>query len=56
MNLVIQFFIVTVAVVAPMKPTTCLEAFTTIGAPDLPFCEKISNTIILLLTLKTNTQ
>jgi hypothetical protein len=55
MTLAGQVFAVTVVVVVPMKPRTDLEAFATGGAPDLPFCERINDTVRILITLKTNT-
>jgi hypothetical protein len=48
-----SIFAVTVVTMAPMKLTIGPKAFATDGASDLPPCEKINNTIRLLLTLKT---
>jgi hypothetical protein len=55
MTLAGQVFAFTVAGVAPIQPTTCPKAFATDKALDLPLCEKINDTLGILLTLKTNT-
>jgi hypothetical protein len=55
MTLAGQVFTFAVAGVAPIQPTTGPEAFATDGALDLPLCEKINDTLGILLTLKTNT-
>ena len=55
MTLVGQVFALAVAVVAPLQLATCPKAFTIGGALDLPLCEKINDTLGILLTLKTST-
>jgi hypothetical protein len=55
MTLAGQVFSFAVARVAPIQPTTGPEAFATDVALDTPICEKINDTLGLLLTLKTIT-
>jgi hypothetical protein len=55
MNLVGQFFVFAMAGVAPIQPPTGPKAFVTNRALDIPLCEKINDTLGILVTLKTST-
>ena len=55
MTLAGQVLALEVAVVAPLQPAVGPKAFATNRALDIPLCEKINETLGILLTLKTNT-
>ena len=52
MTIVGQVFVVTMVVLALMQPIAGPQAFTTDEALDLPLCEKINDTVRLLLTFE----
>jgi len=54
MTIVGQVFIVMMVVVALMQPTSGPQAFATDEALDLQLCEKINDTVRLLLTFEKN--